>query len=240
MTIQHLILLQLIAHLLADYSFQNKKMASSKDKKGFRSKKLLWHALIVFICHAVLGFALSFIPFALCIAILHFVIDGSKPKLIKSKYTGKYAFFIDQTLHAIVFAVFSITYLKLLDWQPAFDISFSLFFLQVFTAFLFCTKPANIFIREIFETYNISFDGKKGEDLPNAGRLIGIVERWLVLIFIIVGQFSAVGFLIGAKSILRFKDSDHLKTEYVLVGTLLSFGFAVFIGVALEGISFLY
>ncbi|MAZ26174.1 MAG: hypothetical protein CL868_03725 [Cytophagaceae bacterium] len=238
MGIQHLILLQLIAHLLADYSFQSKKMANSKDKKGFRSKKLLWHVLIVFLCHAILGFSIGFVPFAFAIAILHFLIDGLKPKLLKSKHTAKYAFFIDQLLHAVVFVGFSYLFISIMPYEPI--VVLSLFSLKVFTAFLFCTKPANIFIREIFNTYDISFDGKKDEDLPNAGRLIGIVERWLVLIFIIVGQFAAVGFLIGAKSILRFKDSDHLKTEYVLVGTLLSFGFAVFIGVALEGISFLY
>jgi hypothetical protein len=49
----------------------------------------------------------------------------------------------------------------------------------------------------------------------------------MVLVFVLIGQFSAVGFLIAAKSILRFKDGDLIKTEYVLIGTMLSFSIAI-------------
>ena len=70
---------------------------------------------------------------------------------------------------------------------------------------------------------------QKDDGLPNAGKLIGIMERFLVLSLILVGQFSAVGLIITAKSILRFKSTQ--KNEYVLVGTLLSSGIAVIIGI---------
>ena len=69
------------------------------------------------------------------------------------------------------------------------------------------------------------------EELPNAGKLIGILERILALTFILIGQYQAVGFLIAAKSVLRYKDTDTLKTEYVLIGTMLSFGIAVVLGI---------
>ena len=49
---------------------------------------------------------------------------------------------------------------------------------------------------------------------PNAGRLIGIVGRFLVLALIILGEYEAVGLIIAAKSILRFNDTQ--KSEYVL------------------------
>ena len=42
--------------------------------------------------------------------------------------------------------------------------------------------------------------------------------------------FIIYAFVIAAKSILRFKDSDTDRTEYVLVGTLLSFGIAIAVG----------
>ena len=70
------------------------------------------------------------------------------------------------------------------------------------------------------------------ESLQNAGRYIGIFERILVLTFILTGNFSAIGFLIGAKSILRFSDTKGTRkqTEYVLIGTLMSFSICIIVG----------
>ena len=228
----NLILLQFIAHLLADYSFQTKKMAHDKEKKGFKGKMLKWHILIVFITSAILGLDWSFIPFAATIALVHWCIDGCKPYLLKNGHTARYAFFIDQTLHLLILAGVVVIFTSSFLWQPIINKINNTFALSVFTAILICTKPANIFIREVFNAFGIYFQGGE-EDLPNAGRLIGIIERWLVIIFILFGQFSAVGFLIGAKSILRFKETNFLKTEYVLVGTLLSFGIAIVLGMFL-------
>jgi hypothetical protein len=48
--------------------------------------------------------------------------------------------------------------------------------------------------------------------------------------------WEGIGFLIAAKSIFRFgdiKESEGLKlTEYFMIGTLLSFGMAIFTGLA--------
>ena len=74
--------------------------------------------------------------------------------------------------------------------------------------------------------------------LPNAGTLIGYLERVLILTFILIDQFAAIGFLLAAKSIMRFgsaSGSNHRKlTEYVIVGTLSSFTIAIFIGLAVK------
>ncbi len=225
-----LVVLQTIAHLFADYTFQGNKIAQSKAEFGFRSPLLKWHILIVFVCAAIFALDYRFLPFALGTALLHWVIDGCKPFLLKSKALEKGAFFIDQFLHIVTYTVASWLFLKLFTWEPIiFDTSYFPYF-SVVAVFLFCTKPANILLRAIFDLFSVSFT-EKSQDLPNAGRLIGITERWMVIVFILVGQFSAVGFLITAKSILRFKDGDYLKTEYVLIGTMLSF--AIAIGVAL-------
>ena len=56
----------------------------------------------------------------------------------------------------------------------------------------------------------------------NAGALIGTIERWLILIFVCLQRYDALGLLIAAKSIIRFGDSQTNKSEYVLAGTLLS------------------
>ena len=71
--------------------------------------------------------------------------------------------------------------------------------------------------------------------LESAGKLIGMLERVLVFVFIYMGRWEGVGFLLAAKSVFRFgvlKDAHSMKlTEYVLIGTLLSFGIAIVIGI---------
>lgn len=118
-----------------------------------------------------------------------------------------------------------------LEIKPLFDLPLSLKWLSIIAAYIISTKPANIFIKEVFKAFEIQPITKENQDLPNAGKLIGVIERFLVLTFIILNQYEAVGFLIAAKSILRFKDGDTIKTEYVLIGTMLSFGIAIFLGI---------
>ena len=72
------------------------------------------------------------------------------------------------------------------------------------------------------------------DSLKNAGKYIGILERLFVFGFIILNQWSAIGLLIAAKSVFRFGDLSRAKdrklTEYMLIGSLLSFGIAIIIG----------
>lgn len=82
---------------------------------------------------------------------------------------------------------------------------------------------------------------KQGDEqelgLASAGKWIGICERVLILTFVLMGQYTAIGFLMTAKSILRFSEKEantQLKTEYVLVGTLVSFASSAMIGVLLN------
>src|SRR5690606_965836 len=74
------------------------------------------------------------------------------------------------------------------------------------------------------------------ESLIKAGRFIGVLERIFVFLFVIIDHWEAIGFLLAAKSIFRFGDlrqgKDRKLTEYVLIGTLLSFGISILIGLA--------
>lgn len=67
------------------------------------------------------------------------------------------------------------------------------------------------------------------ESLPGAGRVIGLLERGLIFAFVLLGQPEGVGLLIAAKSILRFGAvrDDRALSEYVIIGTLASFGWAL-------------
>lgn len=73
---------------------------------------------------------------------------------------------------------------------------------------------------------------KKGsEDTNNAGKYIGILERLFIFFFVVIDFWEGIGFLLAAKSIFRFGDLKESKdvrlTEYILIGTLLSFGLGI-------------
>ncbi len=78
---------------------------------------------------------------------------------------------------------------------------------------------------------SIELEPDPSESLPKAGQYIGMLERVLVFTFISIGQWGAVGFLLAAKSIFRFGDltrsKDRKLTEYILIGTFMSFGIAI-------------
>ena len=99
----------------------------------------------------------------------------------------------------------------------------------VVIAVLICWKPANIFIKLMLKHYSVNMPADK-ENGFNAGALIGTIERWLILIFVCMQRYDALGLLIAAKSIIRFSEKDTAKTEYVLAGTLLSIFIAVLAG----------
>ena len=61
-----------------------------------------------------------------------------------------------------------------------------------------------------------------------------MLERLFVFSFVILGKWEAIGFLLAAKSVFRFGDlrkaKDRKLTEYILIGTLLSFGISIGVG----------
>ena len=235
MTIYDLFLLQIIAHLLADFSFQSKEWVEKKSDFGFKAKHLYLHVLVVFVVSVLLADQWKFICFSIIIAVSHLVIDGLKNSLNYRKYS----FFIDQFLHLGIIAGMVFIYNHYFSLSPIIDLPVNTHQLLIITGYLICTKPANVLIKKILELWNIiSFSGSKEIELENAGKLIGIMERVLILTLLLYNQFTAVGFLITAKSILRYEGIKATKTEYVLIGTLLSFCIAFFVFVVINQLNF--
>ena len=226
------LLLQFIAHLCLDYFFQTDKLAKQKNEIGFKSPFLYWHALTCFILSWLFSLQLNFFLGAAVITITHFLMDGFKHYLNNSKHFGRYAYFIDQAVHILIMVIVVVLFDKWQGINPSIAISFNFKYLLIITGYIVCLKPANIFIKEVFKSTDIQVSSDN--EMPNAGKVIGVLERILTLTFIIVSQYSAVGFLIAAKSILRYRPDETLKTEYVLIGTMLSFGIAVIIGILIN------
>lgn len=237
-----LLILQFIAHILADFIFQTDEWSKDKNDNGFRSGKLYWHILIVFGLSWILSFQLNFVLFSLLIAIIHLLIDGFKFTIADIKFGKKkpfrnIIFFIDQTIHIGVLIFVVLIFKNVADFSPVFNIAVSNHHLLIMAGYLVCLKPSNIFIREVFNSYNISMVADSQDDLLKAGRLIGNIERILTLTLLLMTQYEAVGFLIAAKSILRYEGKKTSKTEYVLIGSLLSFGIGIIIGISILKLS---
>ncbi len=234
--IPKLILLQMIAHLMADYIFQPHRWSILKRQK-IVSVQHIYHVVVVFFCSYILSFDFHFWGAALIITILHFGTDVLKSYLqIKAERKNKDInyFFYDQALHLIILTTISALYLHLYSVNYIIDLSYNTVFIAF--GFVLLSKPTNIFMKNIFLVFKIetpvdnTLDENASEkSLPNAGKLIGIMERYLVFSLILVSQYAAVGLIIAAKSILRYKSS--YKNEYILVGTLLSFGIATLVGI---------
>ena len=221
----------LVAHLLGDFLFQTDALCEKKKSGKAKSKYLYIHAFIITILAFVAGNSWSFWPWMLLIGVSHLLMDLLK--CYQKDHTLLW-FSIDQLFHLTIITV--VSYFAGDSWQPYHFLSEDMAVkLPVFLcAILVCTKPTNILIKLILEKYNISIPKNSSKEMKNAGALIGSLERLLSLILIIMGQFEAVGFIIAAKSILRFRDYERAKTEYVLAGTLLSFGIALACGVTIK------
>ena len=86
-----------------------------------------------------------------------------------------------------------------------------------------------------FATQNIRHtaqDGNEEVKVEHGGKLIGQFERLIILTLVLLNQYEAIGFLITGKSIIRFADhNSNLRSEYVLVGTMMSYALAILTGV---------
>lgn len=228
-----LIILQFIAHLLSDFILQPQSLCDKKDRKVF-TPHLLYHGAIVLFTSYVLSFDFGFWKASILLTVIHLITDVAKSYLTK-KSKIKTMFFTDQFLHLITIIGIVLLYDYYLGINFLFEMETKT--LAIISGFLLCTKPANIIIKFLFRAFSIEIPVDKGDNddeksLPNAGKLIGITERLLALALILLGRYEAVGLIIAAKSILRFNETR--KSEYVLVGTLLSFGIATFVGIAIN------
>lgn len=226
-----------LAHIIGDFFLQPKNWINDKEKKKLKSPKLYLHIAVHVIGLLVILWDLTLWPIVLIIGVSHFIIDATKLIIQKNK-TKRLLFFLDQLLHLIVLLI---CYYIFTENEFSIHQILTENNLLLITCLLFLTTPVSIIMRIIFSKWNIPKLTKGNKSLKDAGKYIGVLERLLVFIFIIANHWEAVGFLIAAKSVFRFGDltaSKHRKlTEYILIGTLLSFSIAIVIGILFKHLS---
>jgi hypothetical protein len=226
----------LLAHLLGDFIWQPNSWVIDKEAKKHKSIYLYFHILLHGVLAAILVWKINFIPFAVLIAVTHGIVDLIKLNFQKPN-TKRTWFIADQIAHILILIGIVLLYENksiIYFWQNN-------EFWILLTGILFVTKPASIIIKTIISIWSPENENMHADNsLANAGNYIGILERLFVFCFILTGHFDASVFLLAAKSIFRFGDlkeaKDRKLTEYVLIGTLISFGIAILTGLIVQAL----
>lgn len=220
-----------LAHLLGDFVFQPTRWIAAKEQHKLKAWQLYIHVLIHGVLLTALVWDRNFVLPGILIVVSHFAIDVLKLKLQKPS-SKRIWFLIDQCLHAVVIVlIWYWTADPVLNFEVLNDPNVLMFV----TAIVFLTTPTSVIVKNTISKWTpTSHLYPSADSLENAGRYIGILERLFVFVFVVSNNWEGIGFLIAAKSIFRFgdlKESSDLKlTEYILIGTLLSFGIAFGIG----------
>ncbi len=231
-----LLLLLITAHLVGDFYLQPAHWIANRHARKARSPALYKHILI----HAVLaalaiyfaGFSLTLVATgATVLALSHGVID-----YFKAGHTSTKAFVIDQCAH---FAMICILCAVIFDITVAHLVS-NLALLRhpdiliYMLGYLLILQPASIFIAQLLKQHTARLQTTDSQSLGSAGRWIGYVERLLALSFVLVEQYTGLGFLVATKTVFRVGDLSKTKdmrlTEYMMLGTLVSFATALITG----------
>ena len=237
MEVNSVVLLQLLlAHVLTDFVLQSNKMVEHKRKYKAKSWYLYVHSALAGILTYLILQQWSAVLIPVLIGISHFFIDLWK---LHQKKDNLIYFIVDQVLHLLVIAIAWIYLTQNWEWALTSikSLAFSEKFLVILIGYVVAIFPTGFLIGKATEKWQREIAKEtEQESLKKAGRYIGIVERVLVLTFILSSNFSAIGFLIGAKSILRFGDVKGARkhTEYVLIGTLMSFAICILLGLLIR------
>ncbi len=240
----------LLAHSLADFVFQTNWMVANK-----RNPLALGLHLAVVYAMAVATTGSLHLAL-LVLALAHIAIDVGKLVLTSVWKTsgGLAPFLIDQALHLATLIALALWLPDLWAqglWAPGaivtgddsgilgtglwseeapLPISQLPTLMVVVTGFILATRAGGFAVGLLMQPFAASLPAETAaEGLPGAGRVIGLLERGLIFVLVLIGQPQGVGLLMAAKSILRYGalKEDRALSEYVIIGTLASFGWAL-------------
>lgn len=252
----------LVGHIVGDFYLQPSAWVKQRLSHHYRSQELYFHAAVhgvITLCVFVLltkNTVIMCLLYSLLVLFSHLLIDLFKSYSKQSVFT----FLLDQLAHLLVLLIiwalatsqlqqlWSLLTIKNVSYQQA----------TIAIGYLLVLKPSSIIITLLLKPWSEKLkqpslanieqatqsnyqQQSTDSDLQSAGKGIGYLERLLILTFILLNQFSAIGFLLAAKSVFRFgdlsRDKDKKMTEYVMLGTLTSFTITILVGLVVTGIA---
>jgi uncharacterized membrane protein YidH (DUF202 family) len=246
-----MILNLLVAHFIGDFYLQNSCMCKDKVRNNWKGWGMILHTFLIGVLSWLCIMDCAAWWIILLLMASHFAIDSFKSYLQvrycvidsngkdgdKARYDLN-LFVIDQILHVGVIIGLVCLWFQIVGntWRQ-FDWIIGMYqqhplWMKTALAFVLVLKPANILVLLVLKACKVDVIEKDHGNF-HSGALIGYIERGLVLLFVILSQYEAIGFLLTAKSILRFSqaNSESEKSEYVLAGSLISLAIALLLGV---------
>jgi uncharacterized protein DUF3307 len=233
-----------LAHLLADFVFQTRRLVEEKARGRFFA--YLLHGLIhYFSAIFILGFFVrgSIVDLRTHLVVgglvlVHVLIDLAKMRGgAKRIGRGPRAYVVDQLAHFLTIALAAWLVLPGISF---YDLALLLQNLRsmgnkvlvvpvIYLAVIFAGGYLiRSLTRSMAETMKAEELPESREQLQNAGLYIGWLERFLILTALLLKSPAAVGLILTAKTIARYPEFKSARfAEYVLIGTLLSVALAL-------------
>ncbi len=228
-----------MAHLVGDFLLQPSSLVKKK-------KYSIWMMAL----HSLINGATAYLILTswrawlvpLVISLSHFLVDFTKSRFKKDSL---WLFLADQTLHLTIILLLVVFYLlpnSILSYWFKMQPEVALPVMVILSSLILLTFAGGLFIgycvrpfQEQIKDYYAKVKKEPVEGLKEGGKMIGWLERLLIFVFVVTGQFAGVGFLIAAKSVFRFgelKESENRKeAEYIIIGTFISFLFALAVSI---------
>lgn len=229
--------LVIIGHFAGDFYFQTDKMA--KKKKTSISYMLLHCAIYATVVGIAVFLQMGFVRKCLCPIVImfisHIVVDKLKiiieKKWIKTERDKCWLFLGDQFVHIVILTLVCMcNHIYLSDASIIRQNSIvCMQSIVVAIGGIICGKPAAIIVSKVLaaiseDTANAQNRVENDEnEVVGVGAWIGMLEREVIFLLGLLGQFSAIGFVLTAKSVARYKQLENKAfAEKYLIGTLLS------------------
>jgi hypothetical protein len=249
-TVKQVLICLAAAHFLVDYALQTDMEARKKEVP------------IILVKHALLTAAMSYLfcglwarwQIPLVIFLSHGAVDYLKNRSVKHREKAcrpgeaplrwkAGIHLLDQAAHITVIILLSFrVHDGPLYWVDLFGKN-HLKLMLVMTGAVIAVKAGGLltgafvkpFLDELMQYEKEMGPGKAPGwiGFKDGGKVIGQLERALILLFVLMDQPSAIGFLIAAKSVFRLgeiRERRHgMMAEYIIIGTLMSFGWGLLI-----------
>ncbi len=244
--------LLVLGHVLGDFAFQTRAMV--EGKLAWRGGAFGRHALTVLAMHAATLLPVfptgNHVVLVAGIAVAHLLVDLGKTALSRAWNRPFTWFALDQVAHLAVLWVLGGLLADTSSCTLPADLLPQARAVAVVPAVLVFDVTGGsavvaLILRDLRGARHVEAGGDTASGaravtddaddvLHGAGHWIGVLERLLVTLAVLRGEWGAVGLVLTAKSIARFKElEDRRFSEIYLVGTMTSVLVAIACGMLL-------